>query len=349
MKVLSRPFTPPQTELKRLNGTKSEILIVTDEDHTRIPWTEQGYRTGINPEYLEGNKQAFHAVASKSIIIGATGLDFKSLQWIQEQLGVLTGFPPTDIEITDNGLEIRLNENGLNHEEWLDVKKDIEPNKDYESYIRSEVGYRREVFSQAMKAKIQEFGYIQVTDIEDYPPMTLPNCEAFSKKGDFPSTVVISYGESAIYVVKENSDLDYLKFTTDLVESIIDEYKRLTGKQIKAEISEHGFYDYAYFSPDNGIYVSKETALNEALKMLPSHQTSNLQVVIAAGDSANDKHLIPHTLQVNGKTIDRHSVITGLKLSDNKWFKDHPRIHLSPNEVGHIGPGILEIIKKYEI
>lgn len=344
----------PQKKFVRFRSTAPTILIATDEDDSRLPWLHgvENYRSKFHEEYLENNKNAFKSLADKAFIIGATGLDFKSLQWIQERTKILNGFPPTDIEITDNGLEIRVNENGILPEEWFNPQIEILPNSEYELYVQKEAGYEREIFYKALTSKLKELGFVKINDSNNFLPMALPNCIVYEIKGDLPTFVIFSSGESAFYFIgNDENKNDYDRLYNDLAKGILKEYNELTGKKknIKYEVSGHGNYAYIFFSPNNGIEISKETAFNSSLEFLPKYLRAKFEVAIAVGDSRNDKHLIPHTVEIDGKSIPRHSVITGNKLANEEWLQSHPRLFWIPEEPGNVGPAILEIISSFLI
>lgn len=332
-----------------------EILLYTDEDDTRLPWKPgvEHYRKTCNSEYLENNKLAFTKLQNKAVFIGTTGLDFATLQWIQRTTGVLNGFPPTDIEITNNGLEIRVNDGGHRPEDWLDPKNKIPPDSGYEHYIKTEAGYASEIFYTALKNKLKEFEFRKVIDGDNFPSMALPNCIVYEREGELPAHIVFSYGESAIYFVEIdlNKGDDYNKLYSSLAKNIIKEYHELTSKtkNIKYEISAHGNYSYIFFSPHNGITVNKQTALGASLEFFPRAIRDGLKFVISAGDSGNDKHLISPIVIIDGRSVSNYSIITGRnKITEEAWFKEaleaNPRrMFWDPDQPGNIGSLILAI------
>ena len=346
-KVLSR-FKPNIQNLERFTkGRLPTFVTGVDLDDSFIPWKENEYRRSVNNNFLQSNQIAFREVADRGVFVVLTGIDYKSVQEINDLL------PFTDILTTDNGLEMRINNKGELPKIWLAKDHEVTPNSDWKSFIKNETGWDRKLFFDVSNRVLNNFGYVvEINDKNQRPEIAYPHHDV-RKSFDNSVTVIFSPGELALYLLKEaDFPSEYYKTAGEtLAMNVLSKYNKSSqGNKIKYKMSEHDTYFYIFFSPVGEVEINKASAFNASLNLLPETVRNNLEFGIGIGDSGNDKHSALQEITVprdEYKTIPVYSIVSGgnsCLLKDLK-IKKHPRLVIAKEE-GNIGPAFKHVIQR---
>ncbi len=334
-------FKPAAQSFERFTGGQLPAFAVgADIDHSIVPWKENKYRKEVNAEGLRGNQLAFRQVQNTALFVVLTGIDLKSVQEISSELN---GFPPIDILATDNGLEMHVNNKGEPSGIWLAKGRNIDSNNDWEAFLQTEAKWDRASFSQTMFRVLNNFGLREVTENTNCPEIAYSHHTIF-KTVDLPVNAVFCSGESAIYLLKEESlPIELVQeFGDVLARNIVKKYNEINpGSKVKYKLSEHDKYFYIFFSPNNEIKIDKASAFEASLKFLPQNIRDSLKYAVVIGDSENDTHVRLGEVTVpwsSSRIIPVYAIISGKysHLLDDKEVMNHPRLVVA-EEMGNIG------------
>ena len=341
-------FNPGTQLISRFAGSElSDFIIGTDLDHSFIPWGENAYRNKekVN-KCLQSNHQAFEEVKGRAVVAGLTGIDYDSVLEINDLL------PMLDILATNNGLEVRVNNNSEPSKKWLAKNRKLNANPDWESFIKNKGGWDKNLFIKALNIALNNLGYVvEITDESHRPKIAYPH-HAVRKSYYNNETVMYSSGESAVYLLKEadGSSSDYKLSGETLAMRVIGTYNEISrGHKVQFKISEHDTYFYIFFSPSNEITINKASAFEASLHFLSEEIKDRIKFGIGIGDSDNDGCLgklteitLPSKIP---KMIPFYFIVSGRNsslLQDPK-IKHHPRLFIAEKE-GDIGPKFREAV-----
>ncbi len=331
--------------LRFQNKKPPDILLVTDVDHSIIPWEKEKYKKSVDLLALKNNQSVLRDIQERSITALVTGLGWRSMKEINSYF---EGFPVIDFLSCDNGKgDFFFNQNEHLPHEWIKQLKLEDSNFGWQSYMKDKVGWDKVLVMSTFHEALQESGF---NDTKQILPMTYPFY--IIKQANIQNTnvsLVIDPDESSFYLKKEPGILPkfYEDLSKDLSELIKDKLKK-TGASINYTVSDHDNYFYSFFYPNNGTEINKASIMDYLFEICPDEITKDIKAIIAIGDSGNDRHLVPHAIRVsNNKTIPVYSIFSGTGLVNKPPFSNHPRIEIAQN-TGDVGNAIRNVVSKID-
>ncbi len=351
---LSSSLSPTvASKILSLQGNRTivpDIALVTDIDHSLLPWKEGKYKVEADKEALDGNYNAIKSFGDRILTILVTGLDLLSVKQMKQHF---SDSPIIDFLSTDNGKGgLFLNDKGLSTLPWLEKTELSDRNLEWETFVRDIAGWKQDTFLKAVfdellvkrnaKEEKSISGHIA------YPHYSVYSCTLENTKNTF---LVISPYESAFFIMKNPAidDSEKVKqFAIELAKDICEKYYRDSNLKIKFSFTEPDDYFYFFFMPDNGIEINKAAACEFAIKSLPSETRNNLKAGITIGDSRNDTHLQIENLELPGKKqIPFYAIFSGEGLLQDPAFSSHPRKEISSKK-GDVGNAIRTVMSRID-
>ena len=328
------------------NKPAPDIMLITDVDHSIIPWEKDKYKIAVNSKALSNNKIVLSNINDRLITALVTGLGWRSMQEISSHFD---GFPVIDFLSCDNGKgDLFFNQKELLPFQWLKQIGLKDSNVEWQSYIKNKVGWDQSLVMSAFNQVLHKQGF---KDTNTVLPMTYQFY--IIKQGLIQNnlvSIVIDPDESSLYIKKEEHlpTVFYEELTKDISSLIKDQLKQ-AGSNVDFTVSDHDNYFYSFFYPNNGTEINKASVINYIFEICPNEIAQNIKAVIAIGDSANDTHLIPHEIKLsNNRTIPVYSIMSGTGLINKPAFATHPRIEIA-KDTGDVGNAIKNVVAKIDL
>ena len=331
------PWDSFSFNIQRFKDLNLEALGVFDFDETLFPWITGKYREEWNEHSLNENQEAIKAVYGRMVCIGATGIDWNSAR---EASSLLKGYPPFDFVSTGNGVELRVNFYSEENAQWMDKNRLVQSEPLWNQFMEN-CGWIDSKFLEVVQEKLQSLKFRKLKKGEALPTLAYKHQTILKREKAPPAFAVFSSGEPAIYLVKDSryKDSDYITLEKEIIEAVKEQYEIETNSQINPRISNHGYYDYLFFSPVSEIEINKAVVFDAVLNAMPKEKKKHLKVLIAAGDTKNDRHL--YETEIDGIPV--CSIRSGNALEEDKTLSAHPRLFTTPE--GNISLGIRQIFE----
>jgi len=201
-----------------------DIMLITDVDHSIIPWEKDKYKIAVNSKALSNNKIVLSDINDRLITALVTGLGWRSMQEISSHFD---GFPVIDFLSCDNGKgDLFFNQKELLPFQWLKQIGLKDSNAEWQSYIKNKVGWDQSLVMSVFNQVLHKQGF---KDINTVLPMTYPFY--IIKQGLVQNnlvSIVLDPDESSLYIKKEEHlpTVFYEELTKDISSLIKDQLKQ---------------------------------------------------------------------------------------------------------------------------
>ena len=355
--TLSNPVHSLATKSKqvyrRINLENTpDILLVSDIDHSILPWKDGKYKVEVDEDTLTNNYRAILDSQNRIFTVLVTGLDLPSVQQMRRHFN---NSPIVDGLSTDNGKGgLFTNNDGIETTKWLDGIGIKNQSIEWEAFVKEQAGWDQDLFLKAVFKELllnRKLKEVKDSNIKmAYPHYSVYQSQDDTSLDSLPITLISGPYESAIYLMKNSnvSDEKTKELGIQIAKDICSNYSKDGNSKIKFKMSEHDDYYYLFFSPDNGIEIDKALAMDFIVRQLPDEILENMKAGIAIGDSENDTHLKIESIELPSKKIlPFHAIFSGTDLLGNEDFSKHPRKEISYLR-GNVGRSIRNVIAKID-